>query len=399
MSRLLFLLTCSSALLPGQRFLYDAARDKAAQDTLDAAKRLTSTTVATTQMRNLAQIEKDLLQNEVAWTETSLKRNLNAFRTWASAQIVVNTVKCLVQLDSTADSRAELIRRQGEIAGEIQRLREAVASEKAPQEPPLITQTLLDRVNQAEDIFDFAKGAVESLPAGAAAGEIKAVGQALDELRKGVEQINALAGVVRRIATTAAAVRVDPKSLAPSPEAIEMQLLAAEVDYIKAVSVLRARRSLDKAEVLKLIREHTRLVKGLGLPVAESTDPIQADCQILEVNSPVRIEDTLRERASPGTPEAKEKVEEALQALVLGAAIAAWQDSSERIWSTREAIETRRWQIRRAGIYNGSYEATLVAASQRLAAYYSAGVKPSQLAQAIFQLGNAFAIPYLVVTK
>ncbi len=137
----------------------------------------------------------------------------------------------------------------------------------------------------------------------------------------------------------------------------------------------------------------------MGLELRDSADPVQTDCKIIEVDSKTRIEDTLRERAAGGGADAKEKVEDALQVLLLAAAISAAQDSSERIWGMREALETRRWEIRRAGIYNGSYEATLVAASQRLAAYYSAGVKPSQLAQLLYQLGNAFAIPYLVVTK
>ena len=137
--------------------------------------------------------------------------------------------------------------------------------QKAPDEPPLITEPLLERVGQAEEILSFAKGAVAALPGGADLGEIKAVGEAPGELKQGVQQINELAGIVRKIATTAAAVRVDPKSLAPSPEAIQLQLLAAEVDYIKTVSVLRARRSLDKAAVLASIREHCRqLIKAVG---------------------------------------------------------------------------------------------------------------------------------------
>ena len=90
------LLFCAE-LLPAQRILYNQARDKSAQNTLDAARQITSASVVTTQLKNLEQIEKDLIENEVAWTETSLKRNLNAFRTWASAQMVVNTAKCLIQ--------------------------------------------------------------------------------------------------------------------------------------------------------------------------------------------------------------------------------------------------------------------------------------------------------------
>src|SRR5439155_18496233 len=136
--------------------------------------------------------------------------------------------------------------------------------------------------------------------------------------------------------------------------------------------VIRARRSLDKREILELIREYNRRFQAIGAPLRK-----KVVVNGVEESEPVRIDDTLRQRAAPGDTEAKVRVEEALEPLLIAAAIAARQDSSERIWGMREAIETRRWQIRRSGIYNGSYEATLVAASQRLAAYYASGFRPS----------------------
>ena len=382
MRRFLGLLAATTAIASAQHILYNEARDKTAQDAVAAAKQITSTTIASTQMKNLAEMETDLIQNEVAWTETSLKRSLNGFRTWNGVNTIVDTVEFLMVLDSTADSVDALKARQTEIEQEVKTLRAQAAAAKAAGESPLVTQTILDHVGQAEDILSFAKGAIGSMSPNAGTSEFKAAGEALADLKQGVEQINILATTVRGIAKAAAAVRVDPHSLAPSPVAIQMQLLATETDYIKTVSVIRARRSLDKRDVLEMIREYRLRFAGIGVPLTN-----------------VRIDDTLRDRAAPGTTDAKVRVEETLEPLLLAAAIAARQDSSERIWGMREAIETRRWQIRRSAIYDGSYEATLVAASQRLAAYYASGLKPTQIAQFIFQLGNAFAIPYLVVTQ
>jgi len=382
MRRLLVLLAAASSIVSAQHILYNEARDKTAQEAVAAAKQITSTSIAATQMKNLEQMEKDLIQNEVAWTETSLKRSLNGFRTWNGVKIIVDTVADLMVLDSTADNLADLNKRQTNIEEEVKKLRGQAAAAKAGGESPLVTETILERVGQAEDILSFAKAAIGSISKDAGKDEFKAVGASLEDLKKGVEQINILATTVRGIAKAAADVRVDPRSLAPSPVAIQMQLLATETDYLKTVSVIRARRSLDKREVLELIREYRLRFSRIGVPLTN-----------------IRIDDTMRERAAPGNTDAKVRVEETLEPLLLAAAIAARQDSSERIWGMREAIETRRWQIRRSGIYNGSYEATLVAASQRLAAYYASGFKPSQLAQFMYQLGNAFAIPYLVVTK
>lgn len=400
MIRILGLLALGVSIASGQNILYNADRDKTAQDAVAAAKAITSTSVAATQMKNLEQMERDLIQNEVAWTETSLKANLNGFRTWQGVEIIVGTVEFLTTLDSTADSLDALQAREAEIKAEVQKLRAQAAAAKEANESPLVTETILERVGQAEDILGFAQGAIGSLnckpntTCGATLKEFQAVGEALGELKKGVEQVNILATSVRKIAAAAAKIRVDPKSLAPSPVAIQMQLLATEADYIKAVSVIRARRSLDKREVLQLIREYKLRFGQLGLTLNRRTV-----VNGVEQNVPVRIEDTLQERAAGRDADAKDAVEEALEPLLLAAAIAARQDSSERIWGMREAVEARRWQIRKSGIYNGSYEATLVAASQRLAAYYATGFKPSQVAQFLYQLGNAFAIPYLVVTK
>ncbi len=400
MIRLLGLLALGVCVASAQNILYNADRDKTAQDAVAAAKTITSMPVATTQMKNLEQMEKDLIQNEVAWTETSLKASLNGFRTWQGVEIIVDTVDFLVKLNSTADNMTALRAREQEIKDEVQKLRAQAAAAKDAKEPPLVTETILERVGQAEDILGFAQGAIGSLKCtpgttcAATAREFQAVGEALGELKKGVEQVNILATTVRKIAAAAANIRVDPKSLAPSPVVIQMQLLATEADYLKAVSVIRARRSLDKREVLELIREYKLRLAGIRVPMTR-----KATVNGTEQDVPVRIEDTLVERAAGRDSDAKDAAEETLEPLLLAAAIAARQDSSERIWGMREAIEARRWQIRKSGIYNGSYEATLVAASQRLAAYYSSGFKPSQVAQFLYQLGNAFAIPYLVVTK
>src|SRR5689334_18840588 len=123
MTRLLGLAILAGSMLPAQHVLYNDARDKTAQDAVAAAKAITSTSVTATQMKNLQQMETDLIQNEVAWTETSLKRSINGFRTWSGVQIIVDTVGGLMVLYSTANGLQDLTDRLKAIDGEVQKLR------------------------------------------------------------------------------------------------------------------------------------------------------------------------------------------------------------------------------------------------------------------------------------
>lgn len=366
--------------LPAQHILYNESKDKTAKDAMEAARKITSSPLIGTQLANLDRIEKDLLASEVAWTEASMRSNLQGFRVWRGINRIVDRVEKLLALDTTVeeDKRENVLLNQSkEIRAAIQELKSQAATVQPAA--PALGEEILKRIAQADELIELAGKAAKALPG---KGNFAAATQALDQIKTGVEEVTALVGSVAEILRTQKLVEVDPASLAPSRQRIQIQLLALEAEYLKTLTALRAMRELDKASVQTLIDNYRRSFNQLKI-----TNPNEF------------VEDTLSTRNGGASTEAKYALEEVLDVLVMAAAIASYQDASERMWGTREAIEYARFQIRKNAAYNGSYESTLQAATQRLAAYYSSGLKPSQIARLIYELGTAFSLPYLVVTK
>jgi len=79
--------------------------------------------------------------------------------------------------------------------------------------------------------------------------------------------------------------------------------------------------------------------------------------------------------------------------LHLAASASAQNTIAADIEGVRETLAWRRYQIRTAAIYNGTYETAIQAASSRLTAYYAAGLKPSQIAQLIHDIAAAVSLP------
>jgi hypothetical protein len=363
-----------------QHILYNEARDKTAKDAMEAVKRITSSPLASSQLANLDKIEKDLLSSETAWTEASMRANLQGLRVWRGIHRIVNRVEQLLALDTTVeeDQRARVLEtKREEIQAAIQDLKKQAAPAQAMA--PALREEILSRISQADELIELAGKAAKALPG---KGNFAAAAQALDQIKTGVDQVSALVASVSEILRTQKLVEADPASLAPSRQGIQIQLLSLEAEYLKTLTALRAMRELDKAGVQALIDSYRSSFNQL---------------KIADQNE--FVEDTISKRVTGADTNAKYAVEEVLDVLVMAAAIASYQDASERMWGTREAIEYARFQIRKNAAHNGSYEATLQAATQRLAAYYGSGLKPSQLARLIYELGTAFSLPYLVVTK
>ncbi|MBL8232615.1 MAG: hypothetical protein JNL98_29220, partial [Bryobacterales bacterium] len=238
-----------------------------------------------------------------------------------------------------------------------------------------LADEILNRISQADELLSLADRAMKGMDA----KRFATASKALDQIQSGLDEVTALVSTVGRILRAQKEVSVDPRSLAPSPIRIQIQLLAIEAEYLKTLTAMRALRELDRQAVKELLAGYR-----------SSRKRFQADGAEL-------IENTIGKSMTAADP--KTAIENVLDTLVQAAATAAHQDSSERMWGTREAIEYARFQIRRNAVYNGSYESTLQAATQRLAAYYSSGLKPSQIARLIYELSTAFALPYLAVTK
>ncbi|MGJ5820091.1 hypothetical protein [Paludibaculum fermentans] len=437
MNKRLSLLLLFTSTLFGQHILYNETRDKVAKETLEAAKQVASKPLSETEMRNLGVIEQSQLKSAIEWYRVTMRTNIQAFRTWGDVRDAIDQIrtelddreKDLQEAPRAAATKADLEARQKAIEEQIEGLKKPVAkakdaaraavdkAEAAPGakqkeadsaakkkdsgkvEPSAATQASADlkalgeRVGQFDELLGLAAELAAKLKATTsdtstqakledASTKTKAVQDAVKDIQKGIQEVQELAATIGAIIDTWNGVKVDPASLAPSPEKIALELLEREAEYIKTLTAIRVRRYMEVAETRNLLRRF---------------DVEFARCRFIagDLNTPV-TDDLTR---FMGNESMREGLEQRLYTLLLAAHISARQTADQTMNDVRESIEFRRYRVKVNSVYNASYETALQAAAGRLAAYYASGLKPTQLAQFVYELGTAVALPYVAVTK
>jgi len=410
--RIVLLLFIAGALF-GQNILYNQERDKTAQDTVEAAKQVKSSALAATEMRNLGVIEQNQVKSAIEWYRITMRTNIQAFRQWRDVKEAIDAVREELEAREEdlgiaprlASTVAELEARRKDVAARAADLRKAVTAAKnaadqaakrtAEAKPSAELQALVDRAGQFDELLGFAKKLTDSLPSGSSdpteagqglrddlSAEIESARKAVDDIRKGIQEVQELAQSVESIIDSWKNIRVDPASLAPSPEKIALELLQREAEFIKTLTAIRVRRYLEVAETRQLLRRFDAEFGRCKFSDAELSSQVTQDLARFV-----------------GSPTTREDLEVRLLTLLLAAQIAARQTGGQTMNDLRESIEYRRYQVSRHSVYNGSYETALQAAAARLAAYYASGLKPTQVAQLLYQLGTAVALPYIAITK
>jgi hypothetical protein len=400
------LLLFSASTLFGQHILYNETLDKTAKDTLEAAKQIASKSVSEAEMRNLGVIEQNQLKSAIEWYRVTMRSNIQAFRTWGDVRDAIAAIReelearekdlAAVRRDGTTQVTMETLNsRAGDAKSAANSaVSKASAPAKTEKAVPVSAElkALGERVGQFSELLGLAGKLTATLKQVAPAGnpaalddlaiKQQAAQDALADIQKGIQEVRELAATVESIIDSWNGVKVDPSSLAPSPEKIALELLERESEYIKTLTALRVRRYMEVAETRNLLRRFDAELARCRFSAAEFNTPITEDLARFMGNEGMRDDLELR-----------------LLTLLMASQIAARQTGGQTMNDVRESIEYRRYRVSVNRVYNGSYETALQAAAGRLAAYYASGLKPTQLAQFVYQLGTAVALPYVAVTK
>ncbi|MGC4049134.1 MAG: hypothetical protein QM757_06415 [Paludibaculum sp.] len=422
MNRRFSLLLLFGPTLFGQHILYNEARDKTARDTLEAAKQIASKPLSEAELRNLGVIEQNQLKSAIEWYRVTMRSNIQAFRKWSDVREAIDAIR--QELDER-EKQLAAVRRDGSTQITVASLTARAGAAKAAAEnaihqaaapaearkkesgqtstttrneeekavPPSVElKALGERVGQFSELLGLAGKLTTTLQQVAPAGNQEALADltakqnaaqdALADIQKGIQEVQELAATIESIITSWRGVKVDPASLAPSPEKIALELLERESEYIKTLTALRVRRYMEVAEVRALLRRFNTEFLRCGFTGAELDSLITDDLTRFMGNEGLR--DALEGR---------------LTTLLLAARLTARQSGDQTMNDVRESIEYRRYRVSLNKVYNGSYETALQAAASRLAAYYASGLRPTQVAQFVYQLGTAVALPYVAVTK
>ena len=380
-----------ASTLHGQHVLYNQKQDQRAQDAVSAAKQITSGVVFNSMVSNLDLQARQETDTVLAYTREALRAALVSVDVWGPSPKVPDTkigevticrsLRCkLDTLEATIkngslldspDDKTTVDDRLKAIAAKSAELQAAIKNLQAARKTndPAVIE-LLSHLGDAEDIVGYAKNI------GALTGN-QGLGKSLDEISSGLDQAIALYNSVKGIWDGYKAINVDPTSLRPAREAVELQLLRLEEQHIKNLARIRAVEHLEAGDVLGRIR-NARQFLGAQLDI------------------PDKIDDTLRAAAVSSSD--RDKLNLMLLGLLEAAAAVASNDTTARLEITREGQEERLYSIRRSAVNASTYDQTIQAAVQRLAIYYKGGIKTSDLASLLFYISNSVAVP-AIATK
>jgi hypothetical protein len=377
-----------ASTLQAQHVLYNQKQDQTAQDAVNAAKQIASGSLFDTMVRNLDLQSRQETDTVLAYTREIMRAQLVAFTVWGpkakvgseAGVAICKSLSCeLTELeedlkkklpldapdDQTAAKVLEGIKSQCEKLQEAAKRLQSVAKTKDPA-----VLELLSHLGDTKDVVEYADQIVKTQKGN------KALGASLDQIDKGLEEATALYNSVQGIWKDYVAVKVDPTSLRPPREVIELKLLRLEEQHIKNLTRLRATKQLEVGDALRRIVEAYQFLGPKGAQVWDS---------------PEEIDDTLAAASLPGA--SRDRLKYMLRGLLAAAAAFAQNDSADRLYEARLGQEERRYSILRSAVNSSTYDLTIQAAVERLGTYYKSGVKASDLAALIFFISNSVAVP------
>jgi hypothetical protein len=369
--RLLWVFLYFDSLLCGQRVLYNQDLDKKSQDAAAAAKLISGDSVTTTEIANLAVIERQQLDSALDASLNTMRLQIQSFDRWSSVYLAMGDVSIAVRtLKAFTPLTAELSQRQTEIHASAAELKKAVVAKSGPAKTDFVDQVVA-HIGDVSDLVGLAKG-IPGL--GNIAGP-----KAMNEVEGGLKELDDLLKSAATAIQAAKAVSVDPHSLMPSQDELMLSVLAAETDSLKERIAIRVRAELDTGEALALVEDTKSLL--------ERIDDCVQPCTAKKLAHSDRL---VSASLAEGDIHRKEQL---LIPLYQAAAVAAQNQTPAALAVIRDSIAWRRFELRRNAIYNGAYEQALQIAGQRLSTYYSTGLKSSQIAQFLYYLSGIIALP------
>ncbi len=376
--------------LYAQHILYDPKQDQAAQDSVKAAKEITSGSLFDTMIRNLDQQSRQEMDTVLAYTRETMRAKLVAFTVWAPSErfpdeeiegvpicrslfCELNKLQTTLEAGSPLDPKVDKAAAAAQLAviktksAALKMAVDNLQSAKKSDDPAVLA--IFSHLGDAKELVGYAEKI---------AGLAGKTAPALGEISSGLDQAISLYGSVKSIWESEKAVEGDPNALRPPKEVVELQLLRLEEQHIKNLARIRAANKLEVGDVLRrLMAARQFLGPKKGANVLGSSE---------------KIDDTLEAEArSPS----RERLTSLLRGLLEAAAALAANDSAIRLEETREGQEERSYNILRSAVNSSVYDQTIQAAVERLAIYYKSGIKPSDLAALAFFITNSVAVPVI----
>jgi hypothetical protein len=398
-------LACGSEA-SAQRLIHDDDRDTTAQQAAAAAKQVTSGSLFDTMLRNVDAQARFEVETVLAYVREQMRARVNAFHAWhdplaqppdplaqpppSQAEFLENARRCGKTVECTLRElkgrHAAALARPGtgaDIAARLKAIEEKLAElrkelkalqQASPSQDPVVLRAFAALGDPGQDLLEQAREI-----AGLGGGSTTGIVSALEAIASGVDQVVALYRALAGIWRGQQAVSVDPASLRPPPQQVELQLLAVEQDYLKALARIEAREHVEVGAALNGVESAFHSLETAG--VARSAQTIEASLK------------------AAAAAHDRERLVALLTALHEASAAVAQMDASSELADIRRSDEERRYAIRRSLVNARTYDQTIQAAVERLGLYWKSGLKPAELAQFAFYVANAIAVPAIALKE
>jgi hypothetical protein len=373
------LLLCIAAVLRSQPIFYHADQDKNAQLAAATAKQVANGAIFSKETQNLDVISKLEIEHTFSTAQVTLAARITAFETWDSVVRGLESTRRRLQAPGQGPTEAEaskqidhLEKRIEDLQREMEKLKAKAASE--------------DVVKQIQDNLATVAGALkyaQSIPLNATfTTAITKVNDGLDTLTAvysafvtGYEARKAVQDQVKKIGA----------SEGDAGQQQFLQLLSLELKHFQWLAQNAARQAVEDGVVLTQITRAENKINTLS-----ATDRAR------------NIQDTLedlarraREGPNDDARDARGQLQMLLIALHEASAAQAQGDLPVKLARLRETQEQDRYSILRSGVKVQGAESQLQNVTALIALYYQGGIKPTQVAQFLYNISGLVSLPYI----
>ena len=364
------MLVLLAAPLCRSQIIYNEARDKQAQEALKLSQEITSGQVFDKALGNLAELWKLRADGVFMGAHSSMRAYLGAFQTWDDIEAMRAAVESSLPLqDAGPDFQKELQKakaKQDEAAAALASLKQKLTTNQSEETLRTVGEWM-GRIGKVEPVAKFLIGLEKDPDAKKAQ---------LEAVEKSAAALDSLAKLYTSFTVTV------PASATQLYMEGRLRVLALEETHIENLVRIEARRQKELHDVRSLIAK----VKT-GVAAVKKNNP------------PASIEESLdkqtaRFKTDPNGE--RDNFGDMLVTLYNAAALAARNDTPNRIASQRESMEERTHSLRRAAVNSEVFEQVIASGVQRLALYHRGGIKPETLASLIQALATVGITPAIL---
>jgi len=357
--------------------LYDGARDATAKKAADAAGKIATGDLWDKMLRNLDKLSAEDINAFLLDQQVAMRAAVDNMRTWSQVdKDVADAGQTLAEPSfltaAQSDSQKKKIQEQeAELNSRIAAATKAIDElKKDKSSVPDFLQPIFDNLGDVDSAVQELKGIAGSGTAGTIA----------DRLTDGVsvlKQIQSVFTTADQGLKNVATIRAQLGGFDVDVQQTLLLRLQADEEHLKNRVAIIARRTQEEKELSRILLDYQARRKRIT-PAASGL-----------------VTDSLMEAAA----RKPEEVFDQAQALYDAVTLVTRGQTPAGLQALRIAEEEERYSIRASAAEARAYEQLLNSGAQRLALFYSGGIKPETVAQLLFNALSLANLGYLTFAK